>query len=233
MLRIQERTKKTRGNESTDRGEKKTTVEKWLAGSTLLMAVFVFSLTGLQKAHAGILLEPYLGYEFGTADQTYGSSNDGKSTKFLGSGTVIGARVGWTIPFLFFALDYSMGTGQKFTVHEDSLGSVEDQDGSRSTLAAVVGVKVPLLRAYAGYAFINDLKNKDSVSDDTLKGSAVKLGASFTGFPLISLNAEYLVSTYNKMVPGNGSEYTLGSDQTVKEAKSQMLLLSVSVPFDI
>lgn len=189
-----------------------------MRSTLLLVALSLLSL----PARAGLLLEPYLGYEFGDAKvkTTMGTG------EWTTSGLAFGARVGMTFPIVFVALDYSMANDLKFKGKDGTT----DEDGSRSTLAAVVGAKLPLVRAYAGYAFLNDHTLKSNSGDVTLKGSGVKLGVGFTGFPIVSVNLEYLMSKFDK-VKSNGNEVSIGSGQIYEEATANAFMLSVSAPF--
>lgn len=160
-------------------------------------------------ANAGLLLEPYLGYEMGTTKDA-----DGKL-----DGTQLGARVAWTAPIMFWAgLDYTMGVSAKF---KPSASGSTDSDAKRSTLYAVVGVDLPiLLRGWVGYGLMNELKLDDY--NTTLKGKSTKLGVSFTGLPFICLNLEYLMETFDKDSNGNLDP----------ETKNNAYVLSVSLPWE-
>lgn len=197
---------------------------KWTRG--LLIA----GLLGLATpAKAGILLDPYLSYEMGNFDTTYTA---GGSLKYDTSGVGFGARVGYTLPLVFFALDYSMSSG-KAKVKEDAYSAMPDNDFDRSTLYALVGVKLPFIRGWAGYGFINDVKMKATATttESTLKGSAIKVGVGYTGLPIVSLNAEYIMSNFTKLKTDTGDEDISGP--TFKDSKNNTILLSISAPFDL
>jgi hypothetical protein len=59
----------------------------------------------------------------------------------------------------------------------------------------------------------------------------MKFGVSFTGFPIVNLNLEYMQSTYNKLNTG-GSDYDIGGAGTSKTAaSSSSVTFSVSASF--
>lgn len=160
-------------------------------------------------SHAGLLLEPYLGYETGTVKD----NNDGKM-----DGTQLGLRAAWRAPVMFWAgLDYTMGVSAKF---KPDASGVPDSDAKRSTLYAVVGVDLPiLLRGWVGYGFMNEIKLDDY--DTKLEGKSTKVGVGFTGLPFVSLNLEYLMETFDKV---NGNSLS-------PESKNNSLVVSVSLPW--
>jgi hypothetical protein len=155
-------------------------------------------------AHAGILLEPYLGYGTGSIDTT---------PKADVTGLMYGARVGFTMPVLFVAADYSLGTMKAKQAGVST-------NGDQTMFGIDVGASIPMVpvRAWVGYDFTN--QNKSSTTK--LEGNAIKLGAGFSGLPFISLNVEYIMGKYTK---ANGVDLTT-------DLKSNVVFLSVSAPFD-
>lgn len=175
-----------------------------------LFAVCALVLGFGSAANAGLLLEPYLGYEMGTVkDNAAGKMN----------GTLLGARVAWTAPLMFWAgLDYATTVSANF---DSDTNGVADSDAKRSTLWAVVGVDFPiLLRGWVGYGLMNEIKLSDY--DNKLKGKSTKLGLSFTGLPFICLNLEYLMENFDEQSAGSLSP----------EAKNTAYVLSVSLPWE-
>lgn len=166
----------------------------------MLAMVIGFSAT----ANASVLIEPYLGYEFGKTSNAKG--------KF--SGSALGARIAYKLPaFIWLGLDATMGTSGEIDWDASGSGST---DVTRETLSAVVGVDLPiLLRAWAAYGFHNKMK-RDSGSD--YEGNNIKLGVGFTGLPFVSLNLEYIKDEYDK--PSGTS------------LKTENLMLSVSLPLE-
>lgn len=162
----------------------------------------------VNAAQADLLLEPYLGYTMGTAEQG--------SDKWDSNNMVLGGRVGYSALVLQAGFDYSIASGAKFKGKD----GVADIEGDGSQLYAFVGGDFPLLRAWAGYGMMNEFKVKDGAK---LTGSAVKVGAGFTGLPFLSINAEYIMATFDKS-DGNSLSDNL---------KNNTLMLSVSAPFEL
>lgn len=167
-----------------------------------LVVVLAMMLGMSGVAQAGVLIEPYLGYEFGKT-----SDPDGKTT-----GTVLGARLAYTLPaFVWLGLDATMGVSETF---DPDTGS--SRDGNRETVSAVVGVDLPvLLRVWAAYGFHNKFKT-DSGAD--FEGKNMKLGVGFTGLPFISINFEYIKDEFDEPSP--------------LDMKAEMYMLSVSLPLE-
>ena len=170
--------------------------------------VLVLGITA--QANAGVLIEPYLGYNSGKWEQ--GSSNEKLS------GVNYGARLGYQHALgLNFGLDYFTGKWQdKADVKADITPAI---------LGAFVGFEFPvLLRVYAVYGFKNEAKFKDrSRSVKYEGGNSIKLGVGFTALPLLSINVEYMATTLDE-VKGN----SLTNDMNLKTYG-----ISVSAPFDL
>ncbi len=167
----------------------------------LLTTFFIFQFS--QKAEASILLEPYLGY-------TLAKYDDG-SNKYDANGPVYGFRFGYELPALWFALDF-MGTKQSV---EFSSGN---KDGDASRIGVVAGITVPMgIRVWGGYYIKDEFKVQDN---GKYSGSGLKVGVGFRLIPLLHLNFEYLMSTYDEH---NGS--SMASDDDLNS-----LIVSVSVP---
>lgn len=176
------------------------------------------------KANAGILVEPYLGYEPSSELklESLGVNIGGKT-----SGANLGVRVGYKLPLMLWAaLDYSMMSGGKMK------GDLIDAKVDRSNLYLDVGFDLPVLaRVWLGYGIMNSQKYKyDGGTDLTLKnGSNIKLGLGFTMLPLVSLNLEYFMHDYKDYESAAGSGSTSGAWNTHKETG---VMLGVSVPFN-
>lgn len=125
-------------------------------------------------AHAGALVEPYLGYSF--------------STK--GTGVSFGGRLGYRMLGLMAALDYQTGRGRDMSHPSNST--------TPSNLGVTVGYTLPILfRAYLSYIPLARLTAEHGGYNNTFDGGeAVKYGVGFTGFPLVVLNAEYIHAHY-------------------------------------
>lgn len=165
----------------------------------------ILSLLVATNANAGILLEPYVGYQIGQL-------KDSADNKPDVTGMGYGARVGFTLPLVFFAFDYS-AAALDYEYQSTKL------DADYTAMAAVVGVSLPLIRLWAGYNFSAEL----DVDGDTYKGAGMKAGLGFK-LPVlpISLNAEYIINDYDEKDPGT----TQGVDHTG-------VFVSISAPLDL
>lgn len=168
-----------------------------------LVATLVAVLGFASVSQAGLLLEPYLGYEMGKTKNTDGAMD----------GSQYGLRLAYEAPVFFWAgLDATMGS---VTVKPDAGAS---SDSKRTTIYGVVGVDFPILvRGWVAYGVSNQLKSDAS----TLKGSAYKVGLGFTGLPFVSLNFEYLNEKFN-----DADGATLSP-----EFQNDTYVLSVSLPW--
>lgn len=190
----------------------------------IFAVLFVFATAA--TAQAGLMVEPYLGYELGSqAKLEAGGGDSGGKT----SGVDLGLRVAYTLPVLvWIGLDYSLMTGGTFKGES----SANDGKTDRSNLYLDVGVDLPILaRAWVGYGLMNEAKFKaDSGGNLTLKkGTNIKLGVGFTMLPIVSLNIEYFMHDYSDFESGNVSGSTSDLWNTHKE---NGVLLSVSAPFE-
>lgn len=139
-----------------------------------LLTVFAVIIGFSSFAQAGIMIEPYLGYEMGTTKNSNGKMD----------GSQYGLRLAYKAPVFFWGgLDATMGS---LTYKPDG---ASNSDLKRTTIYGVFGVDFPiLLRAWVGYGASNQLKGDST----TMKGSAYKVGVGFTGLPFVSVNLEYL-----------------------------------------
>lgn len=161
-------------------------------------------------SHAGVLIEPFVGYQVGRTQQTGQSDQKYKTTNY-------GARVGYQKMGLMVGGEYLGGQGT-----EDN-GSPAAKL-TTTNLGAFVGYEFPILvRVYATYAFDAKLDRKIGTSTTSYDGgNAVKLGLGFTPLPLVSVNLEYIKSTYTKI-----NDVNLGHDLLAGTYG-----LSLSVPFN-
>ena len=172
------------------------------------------------SARAGLLLEPYLSYESSNQDAKFlGADASGKST-----GVQLGARVGYTLPVLFWlALDYSLINDGTFKPDSGSSEKV-----SRSDLYLDAGFDFPILvRAWFGYGIGNKATLKSSLGDSDLEGgSSYKLGVGFTALPIVSINLEYFSNDFEKV---DGTKLS----DIASSFKDTGFRLGVSAPFDL
>lgn len=158
------------------------------------------------STHAGILIDPYIGYIVS------GSTSTGDTV----TGSDMGARLGFTNMGLGFGADATVaGT------HTYKNGGVST-DSTRSNTGVFVSYHFPILvRGYATY-FVN---SKISSSTATLTGNATKLGVQYTGFPFIAIGVEYFNANYTELD-------SAGVKSSVSRSESQTRL-ALSVPFNL
>jgi len=200
--------------------------------AALFSVIFIFN---SQRAMALILLEPYAGYEFGSIKETedfmegYSYSHLNKATI---TGPAVGARAGISKLGFFGALDMKASGFQKYKVEgEDSL------DTNQFNLGLTGGYDFPVipLRAWVGYIFLDNIKASDKEEAENsveFKGSALKIGAGFTGFPIVHINVEYCMHFYNKMRNRVAGELGDWVDLS-KKVKNNAIFINVSAPFDL
>lgn len=197
--------------------------------SFIKLTLFLLSTTVATKSWAGLLVEPFLGYEIGsTLQMESGSSNGGGKT----TGLDLGVRVGYKLPMmLWFAADYSMMSGGVFKA--DTSGN--DGKIDRSNLYIDVGFDLPVLaRVWLGYGVMNSFKSSPDSggSSSTIKdGTNIKLGVGLKTLPFLSINLEYFMHDYAKVDPAISGSTTLSD--SFSSHKESGLMLGVSVPFNL
>ena len=157
-------------------------------------------------AHAGLLVEPYIGMgTYATTSDLADADDDGNSM------SVVGGRLGYSFLLVSAGLDYQMAN---------------IEDGKRNNMSAFVGVDLPiLLRFWAEYTFNSTVTNDDlddSGFDIAFK-SGTSLGIGFTGLPFVSLNLEI-----------ENMKYTLEHDSVDDiDLDWAGYVFSVSLPLDL
>jgi hypothetical protein len=179
--------------------------------------IIFLALTISTNSYAGLLIEPYVGYNAGTIEQKNNSDQDGK---LAGSG--YGARLGYSFLVVFAALDF------RKAVLSDNIkeSGEEDRDANQTELGVTAGIWLPFgLRFWGGYQFVDRMKLKDDTNGtNNLKGSGMKAGIGYK-LPIIplSFNAEYIMSVYNKK----------DGESLSDKYNSSLLFVSVSMPLDL
>lgn len=180
------------------------------------------------NANAGIMLEPYLGYNSGTLAHDVKTSGASEGGKVTGMGA--GLRLGYKLPLmLWLAADYGMMSGGKFSADTAGLdGKVDSSD-----IYVTVGFDLPILaRVWAGYGLGNTAKVKfDSGPESKLTyESAMKIGVGFKLIPMLSLNAEYFMKTLKDFEDNTGA--TVVASNYYSTANASGFMVSISAPFD-
>lgn len=177
------------------------------------------------QANAGVLVEPYIGYDQSTMkNTTVGGVSDGATN----SGLDYGARFGYRFSQGFWAAaEYAAGSGKS---KSDTAGAT-DSDYSKTALGAVFGYNTGRWNFWAGYGFSDTLTVKQSGSADVdITGTSLKVGAGFRATPNVSVNLEYMMPKYTKM-KSSGMEFDI--DTIYSKFDTSGTMLSVSFPFDI
>lgn len=185
------------------------------------------------QSNAGILIEPFLGYGFGSGEYA-ASGITTRETKE--SGMHIGGRLGYQMLGFMGGLEYRKTSGSyKFSGPSSltSLAALPDADYSGTEVGAFIGYNLPILmRAYIGYTFSSkwELEGNSwrSNNGDELSGSTTTFGVGFTGLPFVSLNLEYRMLSFDKFTDVSNNNAETAVDESVNE-----IVLGVSVPFDI
>ncbi len=190
-----------------------------------IFAIFAMTLGLSTAAQAGFMIEPYIGYLGG--DHIYKSVSAGSTeyTDTLG-GSAMGIRLGYKFLMPWVAFDYTMASG----TDKSGIPGTKDADYSAAMMGFVAGVDLPiLLRAWAGYGLQNNITFKPSTGDQKLYGTYTKVGVGFKGFPFISINAEYIIGSYNKYDDGTATG-KVDSDTVFSTLSSKLYLISISLP---
>ena len=198
-----------------------TTIKNMKLRLSAIAILVAGAFLGFEKAHAGFLIEPYLGY--GTGTSTF-KSVAGVETSGKESGVGFGARVGYSFLIPFVAFDYSQ---KVFKFAADSSG-LSDSDDTFTEMSVVVGANLPIVRVFAGYGFDASAKIKGTSSESTVKGTFTKVGVGFKVIPMVAVNLEYFMYSAKKIESG-GAEYDF--DTFYSSWSYNPIFLSVSVPF--
>lgn len=185
-----------------------------------LLSVVVFVLGA--QAQAGILAEPFLGYDQSSIKSTdLGGTTGGAKN----SGMDYGARIGYRFnQGVWVAAEYTGGSGTS----KSEVAGNPDQDYTKTALGAVIGYNTGRLRFWGGYGISDAVKLKTDNVDVT--GTNMKLGFGFMATSHVSVNLEYIVPKYTKL-KASGVEFDV--KDVYSKFDSSGAMLSVSFPFDL
>lgn len=135
------------------------------------------------SAHALIFIEPTIGYESGSLEQTIKYTNGTSTITPLDvSGVSYGAKAGLSFGRLFFGGEYTGANLQG----PGGAGGIKPKDAG-----ALAGIRLPLkIRIWGEYIF--------SAKSTGVEGKGYKAGASLGLLPLFDVNAEYIFRKYDK-----------------------------------
>ena len=182
------------------------------------------------KSFAGVLLEPYVGYVYGTLDITASNTK----LEYKDTGPVFGGRIGYIFSGAMIGAEYSRSIlTTSLEKPAAQAATTADDDSIVSNMSAFVGFKLPaLFRFWVSYIF--DSKYEDDKNPglgDEFLGSGYKLGVGISPLPLLSINLEYKALAYDEFTDAaSGTTTTLSGDN---ELKSKQIVLSVSLPFEL
>lgn len=170
-----------------------------------LIWVFAIVVFFSASAHAGLMIEPYVGYESGSMKQTNQSAINN-------TGVYYGGRLGYRVLGLKFGLDYQMGS-------ETGKQDGHSGDYKPTDMGAFVGFEFPMLLQVYGSYFVQSKAKFEGMTDD-FKGDGMRFGIGWTGLPFLSVNLEVIMRTYKKY----------GSTDLTDTLKGNSTALSISIP---
>lgn len=205
-----------------------------------LCLVLLF-LMALPTVQAGVHLEPYLGYTFGSDESTESGTVVENSYKT----PLAGARLGYGMLGFSFGVDYSMSLGA-FDLEQDKPATSAAPDSYTSTnLGIYAGYTFPIMFKVWGTYFLKNKLELDALGggatpssgDNTeITGNGFALGVGWTGLPFLALNLEYRSITFDEITERSGTVSKLplssGGVVTESEVDAKEIILSVSVPLD-
>lgn len=164
----------------------------------------ICSLPVVQKANAGIIIEPYVGYETGDSEDTTGADKSPKGVTF-------GGRLGLTTLGFMYGVEFSTG-------------AIKDGVMYKTTDTGLfVGYELPiLLRGYFSYMLKSEATLETSgLADVKWEGNGgTKIGIGYTGLPFFAINLEQITRKYD----------TVSGSNSNKEIKTTMISISLPLP---
>lgn len=160
---------------------------------------FCLALLG-PTAHAGLLVEPFFGYENGSFTQT---------KKDDASGLNYGGRIGY--------LPQRVGMGYELSFSQLEVESTTLEDYKIKDQGVFVLYQLSFGRLWGSYIFQSEARRRDG---DFFEGKGYRLGIGLLILRKASLNFEKLTREYNK----------LNQSQLDSTLKMDTFILSLSVP---
>jgi hypothetical protein len=189
---------------------------------SIRLLIVLASFVGLSStAHAGFLIDPYLGY----AVSGGWSDNDGTPPQD-GDGTTLslGARLGWqTMMGLQLGLDVERAQS---TLNDIANGGTADADTTALAYGPFIGFQSMMgVRAYFSYYLSSNSEVDDSNPGQTFIGSGFKLGLGYRIIEYFTVNLEYTSLSYDEVEVGG---ITFNEDFT-----ADFISLAVSFPIHL
>jgi hypothetical protein len=164
------------------------------------------------NAFAGIYLEPYVGYVANSYDVKLSGTTGGNpftvDDSDNDSDPAFGGKVGYAIPLMAFGADYMKA-------------------GDVSDFGPFVEVRLPVFLKFRA-TYIMSSTTKEETEGFKFKGSGFKAGLAFSLLAVLSINLDYITTTYDEM-DGTIS----GFDIDDVEVKRSAVMASIGFPFDI
>lgn len=180
-------------------------------------------------ASAGILFEPFVGYNLNGSVENPTDNEDNYDLGGLG----YGARLGYNFVGLMVGGAYEANS----LSGDGAIASTANQEATyaSSNMGAFIGYQFPVMfRVWATYYLSSTLDWEDVSTgaltvnvNAELKGSGYGLGIGYTLLPMVSLNLEYKTFSYDEVTQSGTTE------ALTNEWDSNMMFFSVSVPFEI
>ena len=182
----------------------------------LMISLCLFLTLGVSQSNAGLLLEPYVGYQIGGWDKSVVSGMNFIESESTGLG--FGARVG----FQTFGLMLG-GVYETFPSLSDGYGD----NGEQTRMGVFAGYDFPLFVRVWGSYFL-DISGKIGSGGEFSDGldNALSVGAGLTFLPLVSLNVEYRMF-------GMGTQRIGNTDVDMSDLEYNEIFLSVSLPLNL
>ncbi len=174
----------------------------------LLIALLLCSV----NAFAGIYLEPYLGYVANSYDIKLNGTAGGQPFEVDDSDNdsdpAFGGKVGYSIPLMAFGADYMKA-------------------GDLTDLGPFVEFRLPMfLKFRATYIMSSTTEEEDE--GFKFKGSGFKAGIAFSLLAMLSINLDYINTTYDEL-DGKISGFEIDD----VEVKRSAVMASIGFPFDL
>jgi hypothetical protein len=189
------------------------------------------------QAQAGLYLEPYLGYAFGSSE-TKGKTAGTTTNKHDYNVPYLGGRVGYGMMGLSLGLDYSMTLGDYDIDVSSPAGTTNTDKYANTALGVFANFDFPVLplRVWGTYFLDWESETKTSTTagnvGDTDSGKGIGLGVGFTGLPFLAINLELRKITIDESKDASTGVVTAHPTTAREEPKIQEIILSVSAPFD-
>jgi hypothetical protein len=144
----------------------------------------------VSNTHAGLLIEPLVGFSYGKLNSELSGLSTNTDTLGL-KGASYGGRLGYQNFGLQLGLDY-LSSNMKY--------GADDNKFKTSEFGGFIGYELPVLfRVYAGYVFSGTgtlTDDTNNLSVDLKSGSGPKVGIGFTLLPFLDINVEYRSISY-------------------------------------